>query len=133
MLWWISSWNCQYVSDQWCNNCLTLCGQDYLKLLVIRQNGESQIGCLKKTKHFTFSKKWIFLTPLYTRTCAYQGVKNVLFFGKFGVLCFLETPILRFALLPYCQQNVIGKYRNIGPTSRSSWSLSFSDFIKYIY
>ena len=24
-----------------------------------------------------------------------------LFFGKFGVLCFLETPVLRFALLPY--------------------------------
>ena len=33
-------------------------------------------------------------------TCAYQGVKNFLF-GKFVVLCFLETPILRFALLPY--------------------------------
>ena len=23
------------------------------------------------------------------------------FFGKFGVLCFLETSVLRFALLPY--------------------------------
>ena len=37
-----------------------------------------------------------------TRTCAYQGVRNVCFFGKFGVLCFLETPVLRFApLLSY--------------------------------
>ena len=27
--------------------------------------------------------------------------KKYSFFGKFGVLCFLETPILRFALLPY--------------------------------
>ena len=49
-----------------------------------------------------------------------SGGKKCSFFGKFGVLCFLETPILRFALLPYCQQNVIGKYRNIGPTSRRS-------------
>ena len=36
-----------------------------------------------------------------TRTCAYQGVKKCSFFGKFGVLCFLETPVLRFVLLPY--------------------------------
>ena len=49
---------------------------------VIRQKGESQNGCFKKTKHAKFSEK---------RT----------FFGKFGVLCFLETPVLRFALLPY--------------------------------
>ena len=27
-----------------------------------------------------------------------------LFFGNFGVLCFLETPVLRFTLLPYSQQ-----------------------------
>ena len=32
-------------------------------------------------------------------SCAYQGVKNVRFFGKFDVLCFLETPALR---LPFC-------------------------------
>ena len=36
-----------------------------------------------------------------TRTCAYQGVRNNRFSENFGVLCFLETPILRFALLPY--------------------------------
>ena len=35
------------------------------------------------------------------KTRAYQGVRDVRFFGKFGVLCFLETPVLRFALLPY--------------------------------
>ena len=40
-----------------------------------------------------------------TRTCAYQGVRNVRFFGKFDVLCFLETPVLRFALLPYYRRN----------------------------
>ena len=32
--------------------------------------------------------------------CVSRG-KKCLFFGNFGVLCFLETPVLRFALLPY--------------------------------
>ena len=32
--------------------------------------------------------------------------KKCLFFGTFGVLCFLETPVLRFALLPYNRWNV---------------------------
>ena len=35
------------------------------------------------------------------RTCAYQGGKKCLFFGKFCVLYFLVTSVLRFALLPY--------------------------------
>ena len=30
-----------------------------------------------------------------------SGGKKCLFFGNFGVLFFLETPVLRFALLPY--------------------------------
>ena len=30
-----------------------------------------------------------------------SGGKKCLFFGNFGVLCFLGTPVLRFALLPY--------------------------------
>ena len=30
-----------------------------------------------------------------------SGGKKCSFFGKFGALCFLETPVLRFALLPY--------------------------------
>ena len=38
--------------------------------------------------------------------CVSAG-KKFLLFGKFGVLCFLETPGLRFALLPYYQQNVL--------------------------
>ena len=31
------------------------------------------------------------------------------FFGNFGVLCFLETPVLRFALLPYYRRGVTEK------------------------
>ena len=37
---------------------------------------------------------------LFRRYCI-SGGKKCSFFGKFGVLCFLETPVLRFALLPY--------------------------------
>ena len=43
---------------------------------------------------------------LFLRVCI--GVKKCSFFGKFGVLCFLETPVLRFALLPYYQR-IMGK------------------------
>ena len=32
------------------------------------------------------------------------GGKKCSFFGKLGVLCFLETPVLRFALLPFYRQ-----------------------------
>ena len=76
------------------------------KWSLIRQKGESQNGCFKKTKHTKFSEKWNISYPLIrTHTCAYQGVRNVRFFGKFDVLCFLETPVFRFALLPYCRRN----------------------------
>ena len=43
----------------------------------------------KKTKRAKFSEKQTL------------GGKKCLFFGKFDVLCFLETPVWRFALLPY--------------------------------
>ena len=55
---------------------------------VIRQKGESQNRCFRKTKHAT--------------SCTYvcvSGCKKCLFFGIFGVLCFPETPVLRFAFL----------------------------------
>ena len=53
-------------------------------------------SCYKKTKHAIFSEKRTFLNP---RTCVDQGVsKKCSFFEKFGVLCFLVTPVLRFAL-----------------------------------
>ena len=59
-------------------------------------------SCYKKTKHAIFSEKRTFLNP---RTCVDQGVsKKCSFFEKFGVLCFLVTPVLKFALLPYYQR-----------------------------
>ena len=37
-----------------------------------------------------------------------SGGEKCLFFGKFVVLCFLVTPVLRFALLPYYQRIIKG-------------------------
>ena len=70
-----------------------------LNLSVIRQKGGSKNGCFKKTKHVKFSEKNPEISYLLIRTCAYQEIRNVrgFFFRKFGVLCFLETPVLRFA------------------------------------
>ena len=44
-------------------------------------------------------------SPARTYVCV-SGGKKCSFFGKFGVLCFLETPVLRFALLPYYRRIV---------------------------
>ena len=68
---------------------------------VITQKGESQNVCFKKTKQAKFSEKRKFSTPWYAH---YQGDKKCSFFRKFGFLCFLETPVLRFALLRYYGQ-----------------------------
>ena len=40
--------------------------------------------------------------------CISEG-KKCSFFGKFSVLCFLETPVLRFALLPYYRRSNVQK------------------------
>ena len=42
-----------------------------------------------------------------------SGGKKCSFFGKFGVLCFLETPVLRFTLSPYYQQ-IVDYFHMIG-------------------
>ena len=72
----------------------------------MRQKDKSQNGCYKKTKHehAKFSVKQTFLTTdTHTYVCVSEGKKHPLF-GKFGVLCFLVTPVLRFVLLPYYQR-----------------------------
>ena len=94
--------------------------------LVIRQKGKYQNGGNKKTKHAKFSEKTNVSYPLiHTRTCAYQGVRNVqvflvFFFGKFDVLCFLVTSVLRFALLPYYQRIDIPLLLNREVTCRNN-------------
>ena len=48
-----------------------------------------------------FRKNEHFLPPdTHTYVCV-SGGKKCSFFGKFGVLCFLETPVLKFNLLPF--------------------------------
>ena len=54
---------------------------NFYNLSVIRQKCESQNGFFKSV----------------------SGGKKCSFFGKFDVLCFLEKPVLRFVLLPYCR------------------------------
>ena len=57
---------------------------------VMRQKGESQNGCYKKTKYVKFSEKQTFLTPCYAHA-----------------RCFFVIPILRFAHLPYCRRLIL--------------------------
>ena len=72
------------------------------------------------------------------------GGKKCSFFGKFDVLCFLENPVLRFALLPYYQQikkiswgsryESANSQREICPKAEFSWSAFFciqSEYRKY--
>ena len=50
------------------------------------------------------------MIPLRLRQKGVSGGKKCLFFGNFGVLCFLEIPVLRFALLPYYRRLVIHEF-----------------------
>ena len=62
-------------------------------LLVIRQKGESQNGCFKKTKGAKFSEKTNISFPLIltrTCTCAYQGVRNISFSETLTCFVFLK-------------------------------------------
>ena len=59
---------------------------------VIRQKGESQNGCFKKTKHVKFSEKRTFLTSWY-------GVRNVRFSENLTCFVFLKHP---FWDSPFC-------------------------------
>ena len=87
-----------------------------LNALVTRQKGKSQNGCFKRTKHVKIVRKTnISYSLIRTRTFAYQGVRNVCFGGNFGVLCSLETPVFRFALLPYHRRMNTSKDVNCFP------------------
>ena len=44
--------------------------------------------------------------PLNIHTLCLSGGNKCSFFGKFGVLCCLETFVLGFARSPYCQRNL---------------------------
>ena len=76
-------------------------GKSQISKLVFQENKARQI----------FRKTIISYSLIRTLTyvCVSGGKKNS-FFGKFGVLCFLEIPVLRFALLPYYRRTT-GSFR----------------------
>ena len=45
--------------------------------------------------------------PLICRRTCVSRSKKCSFFRKFDVLCFLATPVLKFALLPYCRRYTV--------------------------
>ena len=61
---------------------------------VIRQKGESQNGCYEKIKIVKFSEKRTFPSPWHAPL---RVGKKCTFFGKFDVLCFLVTSVLKLA------------------------------------
>ena len=61
-------------------------------LPVIRQKGESQKGCYKKTKHVKISEKSDYFLPADTHMCKH----NVYFSENLAGFVFLVTPVLRF-------------------------------------
>ena len=63
------------------------------------------MGVLRKDNRSNFPKNKHFLAP-DTHVCV-SGGKKFLFFGKLGVLSFLETVVLRFVLLPYYWRSTI--------------------------
>ena len=71
-----------------------------------KEKGQTQSGFSRKHSKSNFPKNKHFLPPFLTPCTHTHEIqsKKWSFFGKFGVLCFLETPVLRFSLLPYCRQ-----------------------------
>ena len=63
-----------------------------MKAYIKGKRANLKTGVLRKQSTPNFPENEYFLP---------SGGKKCLFFGKFGVFCFLETPVLRFALLPY--------------------------------
>ena len=76
---------------------------------VVRQKGKSQKGVSRKQSTPKFPKNKHFLpSDTYEYLCV-PGGKKCLFFGNFGVFCFLETLVLGFALLPYYRRSEVDK------------------------
>ena len=100
---------------------------------VKRQKGESQNGVSRKQSTSKFPKNEHFLLPdTHTYVCV-PGGKKCSFFGKFDVLCFLETCFQGrpFALLPTNYSNstklvelIFDKLRSNGLTQTKETKLN---------
>ena len=83
---------------------------------VMKQKGESQNGCFKKTKH------------VKARTCAYEGVRNVFFPENLACSVFLKHP---FWDLPFCL--ITDELSSTSSTISSSIFQKFSLYLKSTY
>ena len=97
-------------------------GKERISKWVFQENKVCQI----------FWKTKIFYSLIRTHTCL-SGGKKCSFYRKFGMLCFLETPVLRFTLLPYYWQ-IRGNTFNIY-NRNSIWNnllvVSLFDWVSY--
>ena len=93
-------------------------------VFVGKEKGESQKGVSRKQSTPNFPK-----TNICTYVCV-SGGKKCLFFGKFEVLCFLETPALRFALLRYYRRSYL---KRLEKTWKGIRTVFFKTLSYYIY
>ena len=78
---------------------------------LLRTNLKTGVSRKQSTPNFPKNKH--FLPPdTHTYVCISRG-KKCLFFGKFDMLCFLETPLLRIALLLYYRRYYLQTSRNL--------------------
>ena len=69
--------------------------------LVIRQKADLKTGVTRKQITPNLPKNEHFLPSVTYTYVSVSGGNKWSFFGTFGMLCCLVTPVLRFALLPY--------------------------------
>ena len=65
------------------------------------------MGVTRKQSIPNLLKNEMNIYPVIRTPVCVSGGKKCSFFGKFGMLCFLVTPILRFALLSHYWQFVL--------------------------
>ena len=98
-----------------------------------KANGRNSKQVFQENKALQIFQKMNTSYPLI-RTHTYQG-----FFRKFGVLCFLETPVLRFAFLPYYRRNepwrpstnLIPNLLNPLSINPTNWLNTLKQFVSY--
>ena len=78
---------------------------------VIRQKAILKTGASRRQSTPNFPRNEYFLThDRHTYVCV-SGGKNFSFFGKFGVPCFLVTPVLRFGFFLITDEISDNKHR----------------------
>ena len=100
-----------------------------LNTSVISKRADLKTGVSRKQSTPKFPKNQHFLPP-DTHTCVcVSGGKKCLFSRNFGMLCFLATPVLRFAYLPDSRRPVTVKvFYFLTKICKTAKSLSFCGF-----